>query len=187
MAPAPCSPGSGRCWLWAGWLLVLSFCEASACLARGGLPSAELLRDNTELELHAEQDGATQPHSCGHCSLEDHQVLSPNSSPGCSMMHGLASRDALEIHIVHLFKSSSPPHPSVQPRSYRCFMSQGEADSPPLQGCRAVPPHRHPELAQPKPTGDPLLPSPGSFQPSPSLSPCKLQNAETQTPNVVLL
>lgn len=107
-----CSPGSSRCWLWAGWLLVLSFCEASACLARGGLPSAELLGDNTELELHAEQDGATQPHSCGHCSLEDHQVLSPNSSPGCSMMHGLASRDALEIHIVHLFKSSSPPHPS---------------------------------------------------------------------------
>lgn len=76
---------------------------------------------------------------------------------------------------------------TVQPRIYRCFMSQGEADSPPLQGCRAVSPHRHPELAQPKPSGDPLLPSPGSFQPSPSLSPCKLQNAETQTPNVVLL
>lgn len=91
---------------------MLSFCEVSACLARGGLPSAALLRDNTELELYVEQDGATQPHFCGRCSLGAQQVLSLNSNPGCSTMHGLVSRDALEIHIVHLFKSSSPPHPS---------------------------------------------------------------------------
>lgn len=91
---------------------MVSSCEASACLARGGLPSAALLGDNTEPELYAEQDGATQPRSCGRCSLGAHQALGPNSSPDRSTMRGLASRDALEIHIVHLFESSSPPHPS---------------------------------------------------------------------------